>query len=66
MAKVGKTLKLQHTQTFKGGTASLRKTKPTYLKIVLEYDNGNVQVEGLSDTWEVIPSKDARAEFETC
>ena len=67
MSKVGKTLKLQHTQSFgKGGIVGLRKTKPTYLTIVLEYDNGMVQVEGLSDTWEVTPSKDSKAQFETC
>lgn len=65
MSKVGKMLKLQHTQSF-GKSVGLRKVKPTYLTIVLEYDNGMVQVEGLSDTWEVIPSKDSKAHFETC
>ena len=66
MSKVGKILKLQHAQSFgKGGIVGLRKTKPVYIKIVLEYDNGMVQVDGLSDTWEVIPSKDSKAQFET-
>ncbi len=67
MSKVGKTLKLQHTQSFgKGGLSSLRKTKPTYVTIALEYADGDVQVENSTDVWTVVKSKDSKAEFETC
>ena len=65
MSKVGKILKLQHAQKLVKGVASLRKTKPVYVTIGLEYDNGNVNAVGSNDTWEVVPSKDSRASFET-
>ena len=64
-SKVGKTLKLQHTQTFKRGIAALRSTKPTYVAIVCEYADGDVMIENSTDLWKVVKSKDPRAEFET-
>lgn len=65
MGKVGKILKIQHSQSFKGGYASLRKTKPTYVTIALEYADGDVQVLRSTDTWKVAKSTDPRAQFET-
>ena len=45
--------------------AALRKTKPTYVTIVLEYADGDVLVDNCSDLWKVAKSKDPRAQFET-
>lgn len=63
-SKVGKTLKIQHTQTFgKSGRASLRRVKPTYVTITAEYDGGDVFA--AHEQWVVCKSKDSRADFET-
>lgn len=56
-------LKLQHTQTFKKGVASLRQTKPSYVPIDFFYDDGSVSVNG--ECWEVKPTSDKSATFET-
>jgi hypothetical protein len=65
MGKVGTVLKIQHTQAFKGGNASLKKVKPRYVTIALEYADGDVQAERSSDTWKVAKSNDPRAQYET-
>lgn len=64
-SKVGKICKVQHTQSFRGGVATLRKTKPTYVVIVLEYADGEVLVYNCSDLWKVAKSNDPKAQFET-
>lgn len=53
-----------HTQSVaRGGKATLKRTKPTYVKIDQEYADGDVLVNG--ELWKVKPSKDPRAGFET-
>lgn len=65
MSKIGKIVKVQHAQGFKGGNAFLRRTKPTYLPVSLEYADGDVMVKGSLDVWTVGLSKDSKATFET-
>jgi len=64
-SKLGKICKVQHTQTYRNGSASMRKTSPTYVDIVMEYADGDVLVRNCNDLWKVKKSTDPRAQYET-
>lgn len=64
MSKVGKIVKVMHVSN-RGGLVRLVKTKPVYMTISQEYVGNTVALEGTSDIWDVIPSKDPKAQFET-
>lgn len=67
MSKIGKVLKIQHGVTLgKGGLAKLTPLrKPVYVVIGTEYIGDRVRAVGSLDVWQVRPSSDSRAQFET-
>jgi hypothetical protein len=62
MNKVGKIVKLQH---FTHNGKFKKSSRPVYANIVMEYADGDVQVENSHEVWQVRPSKDPKAQFET-
>ena len=63
---IGEIVKVQHAQTMnKRGQTELRRTKPTYEKIAVVYEGGQVLVGNSLDLWDIVPSKDSKAKFET-
>lgn len=71
-SKVGSICKVQHRTSYDAskGKLVLKRVKPEYLRINLEYLEGTVTVQTkdgtpLLDVWDVQPSKDPKAQFET-
>lgn len=59
---MSKVVKVQHRSN---GNGRMVQARPVYAKVVQEYVNGEVIVEGFSDVWQVRPSKDPKAQLET-
>lgn len=64
MSKLGTVVKVQHTSN-RAANVKLVRTRPSYLRVTQEYICGSVQVEGSLEVWEVQPSTDPKAQYET-
>lgn len=62
MSKIGNIVKVAHATNGKG---RFIKAKPRYLKVVQEYVEGCVMVENNCEVWDIIPSPDPKAQWET-
>lgn len=64
MSKLGKVVKVMHRSN-RANFTKLVSCRPAYLRVTREYVDGDVQVEGNEEVWQVRPSKDSKAQYET-
>lgn len=64
MSKLGTVVKIQHASN-RGNFTKLVPSRARYARVVREYMDGDVMVENSQEVWQVRPSKDSKAQFET-
>jgi hypothetical protein len=62
MSKLNNVVKVMHRGA---GNGRLTSSRAAYLRVVREYIDGDVMVEGSEEVWQVRPSKDSKAQWET-